>query len=118
MNWYLEALGNYADFSDRARRMEYWSFTLVNFLIGFALAMLRFRGSGFIGVIALVYSLAMIIPSLSVTVRRLHDTDRSGWWLLIALIPLIGELVLLVFMFLEGTPGPNRYGPDPKGRLA
>ncbi len=61
-----------------------------------------------------IYSLAVLIPSIAVSVRRLHDIDRTGWWLLIALVPLVGAIVLIVFHVLDGTPGPNRYGPNPK----
>jgi len=119
MNWFLEALKKYAVFSGRARRKEYWFFAL--FYILFAIAIGFVDGllgtvdpmSG-IGTLGLIYSLAMLIPSLAVTVRRLHDTDRSGWMLLIALIPLIGAIVLLVFMVFDSTPGQNRFGPNPK----
>jgi uncharacterized membrane protein YhaH (DUF805 family) len=68
-----------------------------------------------IGLLSVIYGLAVLIPSIAVGVRRLHDTDRSGWWLLISLIPLIGGIVLLVFFVLDGTPGENRFGPNPKG---
>jgi uncharacterized membrane protein YhaH (DUF805 family) len=70
------------------------------------------------GVLRGVYSLAVLIPSLAVSVRRLHDTDRSGWWLLISLIPIIGAIVLIVFAAQEGTSGENRFGSDPKGAAA
>lgn len=118
MQWYLEVLRKYAVFSGRARRMEYWMFVLVNFLIGVALGLIE----GLLGiapdtdesVLGLIYSLAVAIPTLAVGVRRLHDTGRSGWWLLIAFVPLIGALVLLVFFAIEGDSGTNEYGPDPK----
>ena len=76
-------------------------------------------GSGMgVGLLSGIYGLAVLIPSLAVTVRRLHDIDRSGWWILIRLVPLIGVIVLLVFALLDGTPGDNQYGPNPKGVTA
>jgi uncharacterized membrane protein YhaH (DUF805 family) len=77
-----------------------------------------FSSSSSIGLLSGIYGLVVIIPSLAVTVRRLHDIDRSGWWIFINLIPLIGAIVLLVFAVSEGTPGNNRYGPNPKGVTA
>jgi uncharacterized membrane protein YhaH (DUF805 family) len=123
MNWYLAVLRNYAGFSGRARRMEYWMFTLINVLISIGLAIVDVM-TGMaspvtgLGVLSCIYALAVFVPSLAVSVRRLHDTDRSGWWLLIAFIPLIGAIVLLVFMLLDGTPGDNKYGPSPKAVMA
>jgi uncharacterized membrane protein YhaH (DUF805 family) len=121
MSWYLAVLKKYAVFSGRARRKEYWFFVLFNFLISIALIFVDSAigsldaNSGF-GILSGIYSLGVLIPSLAVTVRRLHDTDRTGWWFLIAFIPLIGVIVLLVFMFLDGTPGNNSYGADPKAQ--
>lgn len=117
MNWYLEVLKKYAVFEGRARRMEYWMFVLVNLIISIVLAIIEFV-LGSPGVIGWLYALAVLIPGIAVSVRRLHDTDRSGWWLLLALIPLIGAIVLLVFMLQEGGPGTNRFGPNPKGEAA
>ena len=119
MSWYLEALKKYAVFSGRSRRMEYWYFVLFNIIVAIVLgaidALLGTRGSyAGAGLLSGIYGLAVLIPSLAVTVRRLHDIDRSGWWILINLIPLIGTIVLLVFAVSEGTPGTNRYGPNPK----
>lgn len=119
MNWYLEVLKKYAVFSGRARRKEYWFFMLFNIIISFVLGFIDgFTGSfntelgmGFLGGI---YSLAVVIPGIAVSVRRLHDTERSSWWLLIALIPLIGAIVLLVFTVQDSKPGPNKYGENPK----
>ena len=113
MNWYLEVLRKYVVFSGRARRKEYWMFTLVNTVIAVALGIVEglFGGPGIIG---LVYILAVFSPSIAVTARRLHDTGRSCWWLLIALVPVIGALALFVFMVLDSTPGENEYGPNPK----
>ena len=120
MHWYLDVLKKYAVFEGRARRSEYWFFTLFNFLIMLALIFLDvFMASANpqtgIGVLSGLYSLGVLIPSISVLVRRLHDTNRSGWWFWIFLVPLIGGLVLFVFMLLDGTAGDNDYGPDPKG---
>ena len=123
MSWYLQALKKYAVFSGRSRRKEYWYFVLFNIIVAIVLAgidaLLGTRSSSSsIGLLSGIYGLAIIIPSLAVTVRRLHDIDRSGWWIFINLIPLIGAIVLLVFAVSEGTPGNNRYGPNPKGATA
>ena len=123
MNWFLGALGKFATFSGRSRRKEYWYFTLVYLIIEVVLAVIDmatglFSQSTGIGVLSGIFALAMILPSLSVTVRRLHDTGRSGWWLLIGLIPLLGAIVLLVFMILDGEPGSNRFGDNPKAATA
>ena len=120
MSWYLEVLRKYLVFEGRARREEYWYFILFNILAGIILGVVDNMtgtlnletGMGFLSGL---YSLAVLIPTIAVAIRRLHDTDRSGWWLLIALIPVIGGLVLLVFFVLDGTPGSNQYGPNPKG---
>ena len=113
MEWYLNVLKKYAVFSGRARRKEYWMFFLLNFIIALALGFIEglFGGPGVIG---MLYSLAVLIPGLAVSVRRLHDTGRSGWWLLIGLIPLIGAIVILVFMVQEGKNESNDFGEDPK----
>ncbi len=102
--------GNYANFNGRARRSEYWWFVLFVTIIESALyfVFIPLPEVGF--ALLAILALAIILPSLAVTVRRLHDTDRSGWWFLIQLIPF-GGLVLLVFMVLSGTSGTNRYGP-------
>lgn len=113
MNDYLSVMNKYAEFNGRARRREYWMFALVNFCICMPLALL----SGWMSIFYIpyvLYSLAIFIPSLAVTVRRLHDTDKSGWWVLVGLVPLIGGIALLVFTVLDGTSGSNSYGEDPK----
>ena len=123
MSWYLQALKKYAVFGGRSRRMEYWYFVLFNIIVSIVLGVIdgllgtsgSYAGAG---LLSGIYGLAVLIPSLAVTVRRLHDTDRTGWWILIALVPLIGVIVLLVFALLEGTPGDNQYGPNPKGATA
>lgn len=118
MYWYMKVLRNYVGFSGRARRREYWMFALVNVLVVIGLMLVDMVIGAFdpvlgIGLLSGIYSLAVLIPGIAVSVRRLHDRDMSGWWLLIALIPLIGGLVLLVLFVLEGTQGENRFGPDP-----
>ena len=120
MSYYLEALKKYAVFSGRARRAEYWYFVLFNIIVAVVLALIdtllgTTTGVSSFGLLSGIYSLAVLIPTLAVTVRRLHDIDRSGWWIFINLIPLVGAIVLLVFSLLPGTPGSNRFGPDPKG---
>jgi uncharacterized membrane protein YhaH (DUF805 family) len=109
MNWYLAVLRKYAVFNGRARRKEYWMFVLFNVIIAFVLGfVLGLAGAGDGGqVIINIYSLAVLIPSIAVGVRRMHDTDHSGWWILL-------PIVNLVFACTEGTPGPNRFGPNPK----
>lgn len=141
MNWMILPFKRYAEFSGRSRRMEYWMFTLLNVIVitvllvatgafgaltdpealaaGDGGVMALFGG---LGILILVYGLAVLLPSIAVTIRRLHDRDMSGWWYLGAIvggmIPFVGFLVsiaFLVLMALPGTPGPNRFGPDPKG---
>ena len=121
MNYYLDVWRAYFDFSGRARRKEYWYFTLFHTIMevaGFALAAAAYNdnrtiGTIFIG-IAVLYYLASLVPSISVTVRRLHDIDMSGWWYFVQFVPVIGGIWLLVLMCTDGTKGPNQYGPDPK----
>lgn len=119
MEWAVLPLKKYADFTGRARRKEYWMFVLLTFglYIGAAIldsvAGMSGTVGGAYGPIMVAVALGLLIPSIAVAIRRLHDTDRSGWWLLIALVPIIGSIVLLVFMILEGTRGSNRFGPDP-----
>ena len=123
MNWYLEVLKKYAVFSGRARRKEYWFFVLFNLIISLVLTFIDSalgtlnEETGY-GLLSGVYSLAVLIPSLAVAVRRLHDTGRTGWWLLIGLIPLIGLIVLLIFFVQDSKPGENEYGPNPKEQAA
>ena len=119
MNWYLHVLKNYATFSGRARRKEYWIFFLISALISIVLTLLDILLGTYsveyeAGLFSGLYSLLILIPSIAVVVRRLHDTDRSGWWILISLIPLIGVIVLFVFICLDSQPGTNRFGANPK----
>ncbi|MFG2308760.1 DUF805 domain-containing protein [Streptomyces sp. NPDC048566] len=112
MHWYVDVLKKYAVFSGRARRQEYWMFFLFNLIIAIVLAILgRAMGTS---ILSGLYSLAVLLPGLGVAVRRLHDTDRSGWWILIGLIPLVGAIILIVFLASEGKREPNQYGPNPK----
>ena len=117
MDWYLKALKQYADFAGRARRREFWMFVLFNLLIGCALGvldtMLQWRTPLGYGRLAGFYQLLVLVPSLAVGARRLHDTGRSGWWQLIALVPFAGIIVLIVLWALDGQRGGNAYGPDP-----
>ncbi|MFJ8753747.1 DUF805 domain-containing protein [Streptomyces sp. NPDC102441] len=112
MDWYLAVLKNYAGFGGRARRKEYWMFALFNFIAAVVLSMLGLAIDSQIPYY--IYLVAVFIPSLAVAVRRLHDTSRTGWWLLIALIPLVGAIILLVFLCTEGAREVNEYGPNPK----
>jgi uncharacterized membrane protein YhaH (DUF805 family) len=127
MEWMLMPLRRYADFSGRSRRKEYWMFTL-GVTILYVILVLLFWGTGGLSdpanpgelslvplLIICVVALALFIPSLAVTVRRFHDQDKSGWYILLGFIPYVGSLILLVFMCLDGTRGENRFGPDPKG---
>ena len=119
MSWYLEVLEKYAVFEGRSRRSEYWYFVLFNFLISIALNIID-RGIGTydskatVGLLSTIYALAVLVPSIAVGIRRLHDTNRSGWWLLIALIPLIGAIILIVFMAQDSDASENQYGANPK----
>jgi uncharacterized membrane protein YhaH (DUF805 family) len=120
MNYYTDVLKKYAVFDGRARRKEYWMFVLWNIIVSLVLSVI-------LGVIGLVlhmaavsfllgvYSLAVLIPGIAVGVRRLHDTGRTGWWLFIGFVPLVGAIVLLVFVVQDSKPGENQYGPNPKG---
>lgn len=120
LDWMTMALKRYSDFSGRSRRMEYWMFVVLNVVINVVASVvdgvLGMSGmvGGVYGPLTLLAMLALLIPGIAVGVRRLHDQDKSGWFLLLVLIPILGALVLLVFMFLEGTAGDNKYGPDPK----
>jgi len=120
MNWYVEVLKKYAVFSGRSRRKEYWFFVLFNIIASIVLAMVDSATGSFnpetgMGTLGTIYALAVLLPSLAVSVRRLHDTGRSGWWLLLGLVPVIGAIVLLVFMVQDSKPGENEYGANPKG---
>jgi uncharacterized membrane protein YhaH (DUF805 family) len=120
IEWMMMPLKRYADFSGRSRRKEYWFFVLGVFIAAIVLSIIE-RIAGLSGMVGGVYGplttillLGVIIPSIAVQVRRFHDQDKSGWFVLLSLIPFLGAIIVLVFMFLEGTKGPNRFGPDPK----
>lgn len=119
MNWYIEVLKKYAVFSGRAQRAEYWYFILFNFLVSMALILIDSvigpLTYGGVGLFHSVYALAVLLPSIAVLVRRLHDIGRTGWWFFIGLVPLVGFIVLLVFTVTDSEPGENIYGPNPKG---
>lgn len=132
MNWYIAVLKKYLVFSGRASRSEYWYFVLFNIIVSAILTAIDIAiGSGTaetamsgdagvsmsvnMGILSGIYSLAVLLPSLGVSVRRLHDTNHSGWWLLIAFIPVIGAIVLLVFLVKDSDEGDNRFGSSPKG---
>jgi uncharacterized membrane protein YhaH (DUF805 family) len=106
MNYYVDVLKKYAVFDGRARRKEYWMFVLFNLIVSIIVGII----GGLIKapIIGSIYSLAVLLPSIAVGVRRMHDTDHSGWWLLL-------PIVNLVFACTDGTPGPNRFGENPKG---
>ncbi|GEB32028.1 DUF805 domain-containing protein [Brevibacillus parabrevis] len=112
MDWYLKVLKNYVGFSGRARRTEYWMFTLFSVIISLVLMLIEYL-VGLPQSLSSLYSLAVLLPSLGVSVRRLHDVGKSGWWLLLGLIPLIGAIILLVF-FCQDSESDNNYGPNPK----
>lgn len=131
MNWCVKVLTQYSDYSGRARRTEFWMFTLISVSIGITLTVVDYLvfGTGSIsalttptsassrvtpGLLNTLYGLAVFVPGIAVAVRRLQDTDRSGWWCFIVFVPLVGVIVLLVFLASAGTRGRNRYGADPK----
>ena len=116
MQWYVGVLKKYAEFGGRARRKEFWMFVLFNVLISLALGIVD-AVIGF-GLLGALYGLAVLVPSIAVSVRRLHDIGRTGWWVLIGFVPLIGLIVLIVFAVQEGQSGSNEYGPDPKAAAA
>ena len=132
IDWVLEVFSKYAVFDGRARRKEYWYWYLFNFLISIFFVVISFvitppygtdtdNGIGWFGifiyVLVIIYSLGVFIPNLAVTVRRLHDTNRSGWWYFISLIPFIGGIIFLIYLIEDSTPGDNQYGPNPKTEL-
>ena len=125
MNYWLAALEKYAVFSGRARRSEYWYFVLFNAIFGISWAIM----AGFFGalgganhltieILAELFTLVTLLPAIAVAVRRLHDTGRSGWWCLLQLVPVVGTIVVLVFLVEDGQPGENLYGPNPKTLFA
>lgn len=128
MEWMLMPLKRYADFSGRSRRKEYWMFALLQVIVIFGIAIIggvlgafspdasgeMSLGGGLMFGLFGIYALGIIIPSIAVQVRRFHDQDKSGWFVLLGFIPYIGGIIVLVFMCLDGTRGKNRFGDDPK----
>lgn len=122
MYWYLKVLHQYVDFSGRARRKEYWMFFLVNFLFSLlAMAIDNLLGTTMYlrgmelpyGFFYIVYGLFVLLPNLAVVVRRLHDTGKSGWYLLLSFIPIVG-MILIIFLLMDSEPETNKWGPNPK----
>jgi uncharacterized membrane protein YhaH (DUF805 family) len=118
MEWYTTVLKKYVEFSGRARRKEFWFFLLINWIISIAFNIIdRVIGTDYgnygNGLLGSLYGLAVLLPTIAVAIRRLHDTNRSGWWLLI-ILTCVGLIVLIVFWAQDGNPGPNQHGPDPK----
>lgn len=115
MNYFISALKKYAVFNGRARRAEYWNFTLFSVLISLVLAILETSsGVGEDGYLSGLFNLAILIPSIGVTVRRLHDINKSGWFILLSFIPIIGWILMIVWLLTKGDEGVNKYGPNPK----
>ena len=123
MSWYFLAWQRATDFSGRSRRTEYWMFQLFNVLAALALGLLAFGcgvlvsekdGINFLAMSMGMFGFVSFIPALAITIRRLHDIGKSGWWYFIAFVPLIGGLVLLIFTVLDSDPDRNEYGPNPK----
>lgn len=113
-------ISKYVDFSGRARRSEFWYFVLFTFLVGIGTSILDailgtdYDGSTSGGLINTLGSLALFLPSLAAAIRRLHDIDRSGWWILLGIIPIVGWIIVIVWYCTDTKPGDNQYGPDPK----
>ena len=115
MEYFLDAMRKYAEFTGRATRQQYWMFVLIYIVIYIALAVVdavlqSILGFGFL---VAIFSLVLLVPSISACARRLHDTGRTGWWQLIGLLPIIGWIVLIVFLVQDSHPD-NEYGPNPK----
>jgi uncharacterized membrane protein YhaH (DUF805 family) len=113
LDYYAEVIRKYAVFDGRAGRAEYWWFFLANLIVYFVLGFLSSMAGTVFTVLMVLYALAIFLPSLGVTIRRLHDTNRSGWWIFIGVVPVIGAIALLVFYASQGTGGENRYGAAP-----
>jgi uncharacterized membrane protein YhaH (DUF805 family) len=111
LHWYTDVIKQYAVFDGRASRPEYWWFFLINTIISVVLDVVIPGATG--QVLGAIYALAVLLPSIGVGIRRLHDTNRTGWWLLVSLVPLVGWIWIIVLLALAGDEGPNRYGPPP-----
>lgn len=115
LRWYLWPWQRYAEFDGRSSRKEFWTFYLGNVVLSLLLTTLSGGpGRGLIGLLVLVYALALIVPTIAVIVRRFHDQGRKGWWVLLGLIPVVGGLVVLAFMLVDSQPGDNAWGANPK----
>lgn len=117
MNWYMDVLKKYAVFVGRAHRQEYWMFVLFSVIISLVLSAVE-TILGLPGILSIIYGLGVLVPSIAVGVRRLHDTDRSGWWTLVSLVPILGIIILIVFLAQDSKPGSNQYGANPKAAMA
>ena len=116
MHWYVDVLRKYAVFEGRSRRTEFWMFVLINAIIQAILnGVQRAADSWVLWLISGLYGLFVLIPGIAVTVRRLHDSNHRGWWWWLWIIPVIGWIWLIVLLCIDSTPGPNRFGPNPKG---
>ena len=113
MNWYIKVLKDYVEFDGRARRKEFWYFVLFHYIFTGVLWLIGMLVEPYY-VFSLIYYLGTLLPYIGVSIRRLHDTGRSGWWLFIGLVPLAGPIILLVYMVSDSQPGANKYGPSPK----
>lgn len=116
MNYYFDVLKKYTQFDGRSGRAEYWYFFLFNILISIGIHSVAALLNPALVYLGTIYSIGVFLPSLAVGFRRLHDTGKSAWWILISLIPIIGALVLLFFLIQKGDVGENKYGADPKGK--
>ena len=114
MNYYLDVLKKYAVFEGRARRKEYWMYFLFNTIVAVLLGAID-GAIGAYGALYLIYILGTFLPGLGVTVRRFHDTGRSGWCIFLGMIPIVGTFIVLYFMIVDSNEGDNKYGPNPKG---
>jgi uncharacterized membrane protein YhaH (DUF805 family) len=116
MHWYTDVIRKYAVFSGRAARPEFWWFVLFNIIVSAAINLVvgAIAGHSAGQAVGELYSLAVLLPSLGVGIRRLHDTNRTGWWYLLVFIPILGWIVLIVFLAQASDPGPNKYGPNPQ----
>lgn len=113
MEWYLTVLKRYSDFSGRSRRKEYWMFILINALVGFVIGIV----DGLLGTLILtgIYYLVVLLPTVAVSIRRLHDTGRPGWWILVSFVPIVGWIAIVYLTVQDSDVGENAYGPSVKG---
>jgi uncharacterized membrane protein YhaH (DUF805 family) len=114
MHWLLDPITkHYFDFSGRASRQEYWMFVLFYIIVSIVVSMIATATE--IYFLETIFALALLLPALGISVRRLHDVNKSGWWVLLGLIPILGFIILLTFYIQKGDPGPNQYGDNPEG---